>query len=434
MHSAMLTGHRHLSRILLALTALGLSVLGPAAQAQPGTLAVVEERAGSSRASAAALLTQADAATKDKDFARADALYRKAWQDPMQRRRAATSLTALHKTPGFKLTTDSDAIKTALAQLGPGFTRHETGHFVILSNCDLRWTQARGELLERTRSQFNRVADRLALDAVPPRNKLLCILINSRDAYLAFATTHDKLKAMWIAGYYSTRSNRIVFYNDTTGPEYEAARRELDRARADVKDARDKAAKAERDGNPGLAQRLNAAADDLESRIKSEDGRLSDLATDASTAKTIHEAIHLLAFNSGVQSADRDYPFWLSEGLAIAFETENPKAAFGPDRSSSRTRLERYKQLLAEGKIKPLSELITITDASNCDAAAAEALYCQSSAFFSYLYGKNAPAIGRYIRAINDGAPGRVSDSQQLALFVSSFGDPGAIDPRLGVK
>ena len=424
--------------VLLILTASLSCVCGssaPAQSGQPQTLALAgEEGTGSARLPTAALLNEADTAAKERDFARADGLYRRAWKDAAQKHRAAASLTALHKTPGFKLAPDDAAIKTALAQLGPGFTRHETSHFVILSNCDLRWTQARGELLERTRSQFIRVADRLSLDEYPPRTKLLCILINSRDAYLSFAGTHDKLKATWVAGYYSTRSNRIVFYNDTTAPEYVAARQSLDQARGQVKDARNRASKAERDGNPGLAQRLNAAADDLEGRIRTEDSRLSDLATDTSTAKTIHEAIHLLAFNMGVQFGERDYPFWVSEGLAIAFETEDPRSAFGPDRAASHSRLDRFKQLYAEGKIKPLSELITLTDASGCDSAAAESLYCQSNALFSYLYGKNAQAIGRYLRAINDSSSGRLSESQQLSLFVSCFGDPGAIDPRLGVR
>lgn len=418
--------HRSLTALSTAATLL---LITPFSQAQQ-TLTLADSEDAIASTSSASLLSAAESAAKS-DFPRADQLYRQAWNNPKDRHQAALSLWNLYRAPGVKLQVDVNAISTAISQLGPGFFRHDTSHFVILSNCDRGFIQSRAELLERTRSQFYRVADRLGLDTLPHKTKLICILINDRDAYLAFARARDNLQSAWIAGYYSTKSNRIVFYNDTSNPDLAAAKENLSKARAQVSDARTRAVQAQQDGNPGLAQRLTAAADDLESRIKVQDARIAATAADTSTAKTIHEAIHLLAFNTGAQRASRDYPFWLSEGLATAFETDDPRSAFGPDRSASRQRLDRFRELQAQGKMRPLSELVSMTDADGCDANAAESIYCQSTALFTYLYKTNPQALGRYMRALTDSTPGRLGASQQLSLFVSSFGDTGNLEARI---
>jgi len=419
-------------RLSKALSAAAiLALITPSHAQQQLTLADTEDHL--STTNSASLLSAADAFAKT-DFPRADQLYRQAWNNPNYRHQAAMSLWNLYRGKGIKLETDKNAINTALSQLGPGFVRNDTSHFVILSNCDARFTQSRGELLERTRSQFYRVADRLGLDALPHKSKLICILIADRNAYLSFARSRDNLKSDWIAGYYSTKTNRIVFYNDNSNPDLAAAKDNIAKARAQVADARARAAKAEQDNNPGLAQRLTAAADDLESRIKAEDSRITTITTDTTTAKTIHEAIHLLAFNSGAQLPSREYPFWLCEGLATSFETDDPKSAFGPDRSVSRERLSRFKELQKAGHMRPLSDLVTMMDANGCDAQTAEAIYCQSTALFTYLYKSNPQALGRYIRAITDSNPGKLGEARQLSLFTSSFGDTGALEPRLGTR
>src|SRR5204863_3951950 len=128
--------------------------------------------------------------------------------------------------------------------------------------------------------------------------------------------------------YYATLSNRIVFYNDATSPIYETARDRLQNYEKQARDTRTQAEEATRNLQQDLAARLHASADDLDRQIRRERSRLGERAAAHSTAKTIHEAVHLLAFNCGVQLPDRDYPFWLSEGLATSFETERPQDAF----------------------------------------------------------------------------------------------------------
>jgi hypothetical protein len=365
------------------------------------------------------------------EYASADDLFREAWTDPASRAEAAAELRALHRVAAVQRV-DEPAISRARRLLGEEFARFETEHFVVLSDSDAQWTTARGELLERTREQYFRVAEEMGLPVYPHRSKLLCILFNDHQAYQAFARRHDGLEARWVAGYYATMTNRVVFYNDATSPAYSAVRERIDGYEQQLRQTRTRAEEASRRRQPDQAKRLLASADDLERRIQRERSRIGRRAAAFSTAKTVHEAVHLLSFNTGMQLVDRDYPFWLSEGLATCFETEDASGPFGPDRASGLgSRRERFEELERTGRLRPLGELIALTEVPGLDGDAAEAMYSQSHAMFSYLYATDPRAVGRYIAAMLDEPGGRIGPERQRELFEAHFGSPAAIERRL---
>jgi hypothetical protein len=366
----------------------------------------------------------------DRDAA--DAAYRSAWHDPGARTEAAEALSELARTPGTSLRTDEAAIGRVQRLLGASFGRFDTPHFVIVSDCSPEWTAARGAMLERARSQFYRVSGRLSVPVYPHERKLLCVLFNDHAKYQAFARTYDGLEARWVAGYYATLSNRIVFYNDASSPIYEAARGRLQTYELQMRETRDRAEEAGRQQHDDLARRLHASADDLDKQIKRERDRLGERAAASATAKTIHEAVHLLAFNSGLQLPDRDYPFWLSEGLASSFETDRPENAFGPDRPwITGTRKERFEELRREGRLVPLTKLVRVGEVPRWDGETADAMYSQGFALFSMLYQQDPQAMGRYIQSLTDEPPGRIDPDRQVDLFGRAFGDIASVEGRL---
>lgn len=360
----------------------------------------------------------------------ADILLRKAWTNPARRNDAATALWNLHKKNDFKLPVDEDMIRELQQQLGAGFFRYETKHFVILSDCNTQWTRAKSSLLERTRHQFYRVARKLKMPAVPHEKKLLCILFDEHDRYLDFAHMNDGLIAPWVAGYYATRSNRVVFFNDTTSPTFSDAFEKLKAYEQDVFETRAKARQARNKRQDDLADRLWATAEDLDRQISRERNKLNRQASEFSTSKTIHEAIHLLAFNSGIQSPNHDYPFWLSEGLAATFETTTPDNPFGPDIETP-NRQEKFHRLCDKNELLVLERLVTLTEVPDNDAELAEVMYNQSYALVTYLFKHERDALARYMSTINDLPAGRMSSSEHLSLFKEYFGDLAIIEHRL---
>ena len=334
---------------------------------------------------------------------------------------------------GPRLPVDEAAVARALAALGTAFRRTETEHFVVLSDCPIPWTRTRESLLERARHQFFRAADRLELGPAPHAHKLVCVLINDHEDFRRFAREHDGLDAGWVAGYYAAASNRIVFYNDAVAPAYASVWDELAKYESQAGEARRRAEEARSRGEEQMAERLASAADDLVARINSERRRLSAEARDFSTAKTIHEAVHLLAFNTGVQRPDVDYPFWLTEGFASSFETDDPERAFGPDRDGPALRRSRYRTLAAAGEAPALGDLVGITRLATLDADAADAIYATGATLFAYLARHERAALALYIRALAAESAGaqRLGPSRHRELFTRYFGEPVSVERRM---
>ncbi len=376
----------------------------------------------------AKLLAEADAARRARDLTEADRLYRLAWRDPSSRAHAAQALHAIERD-GFKTPVDDAALDETSKILGKAFRRFESEHFVLLSDCSRDVAVAKLQVLERAHHQYFRAVDQLGFDAIPPRHKLLCVLFAEHEMYRAFASAHDGVDAGWVAGYYAGLSNRAVFYEDHSGPNFTAATGQLDDAEARVRELNEQSAKARRERRHDEAKFIAAQAEQLGQRIQSERDRLNNQARESSIAKTIHEAIHLLAFNTGLQSRGHQYPFWLTEGLATSFETDRPNAAFGPDRSFG-VREEELARSFERGSDVPLRDLICSLHPPDDDDGATEAMYAQAWSMFMYLHRTDRRALADFFADILDETPGKMTNERRAELFERRFGDIDRVERR----
>lgn len=379
------------------------------------------------RAGGATLHEVAAAALARGDWAQADASLRAILEDAPDDPDAGAALRAMYEEPGVDVPIDQEALARVLSELGEGFAVSKTEHFVVVSDCPTEWTASRSALLERTYKQFQRMMQRLGLESTPPRARMLCVLIRDHEQYAAFAARHDGVSAHWIGGYYSGATNRVVFYDDITGPAFEQAFAELERYDTMARDTRAQAIADRREAHAGV---LSDRADRILAFTRSERERLEQEATRTSTAKTIHEATHLIAYNCGLQDRRRLYPFWFSEGLASSFETEESGEAFGPDRGCASRELE-WEQIVRQGRAVPVDLLVTLTDVPGDDQALAEAMYAQSYALFSYLYRYKREELAAYARAIAAEPSGRIPPARLLELFEAHFGATTALERRL---
>jgi hypothetical protein len=103
------------------------------------------------------------------------------------------------------------------------------------------------------------------------------IFLARRDDFVAFASRTDGVDASGMGGYYAPGSNHAVVYDDRSTESFATA---------------------------------------LASADPHERGAAAHDAHRATQRKLAHEAAHLLAFNTGVQRPDVDYPAWFTEGLA----------------------------------------------------------------------------------------------------------------------
>lgn len=383
---------------------------------------------GSARGEAPGDVYRAVAAMVDAgQWVRADALLRSALIENPDDDIAAQALRDMYRLPGVRPTIDEIEVSRTLEQLGTGFARFETDHFIALSDCEPQWTRQRVDLLERTYHQFHRMMRQLGLENVPPRNRLLCVLIEDHGAYTSFARDHDGVDAAWVAGYYASRTNRVVFYNDATGPAFRSAAQQIDQFREVARTAERRADTARGDRSGESAAALRAQARRFKDHLTAEQSRLKEQVEAASVTKTIHEATHLIAFNCGLQSRAHQYPFWLTEGLAASFETLEPSAAFGPDVPMEARDLE-FIEAMRDGRLVPVEVFIQMNTLAGADADTARAMYAQAHALFQYLFRFERASLAGYFRDIQREPAGGLSPRRHLEMFTERFGRPERIE------
>jgi hypothetical protein len=215
------------------------------------------------------------------------------------------------------------------------------------------------------------------------------VLFDRLEDYQDFARREDGVTAAWISGYYSPRSDRVVFY------DIEA----------------------------------NAYLDTLASWGQQTRETLASHQARATIATTVHEAIHQLVFHTGVQSARIQNPLWISEGLATAFETDRPAETFGPDRDYG-VRVRELQRLLEEGQLIPLRRLVQHTEMPDDSDETIAAVYHQSYALVTWMTRFRRQELSRYIQELREEPPGRPSGARHLEIFESVFGDADELERK----
>ena len=287
-------------------------------------------------------------------------------------------------------TIESEPYHLASKLLPDSFVEYEATRWVVLSDANAQWTRQQAALLQRAHHQFLRYTRRLGLQPKPIRHKLVCVLFENRDEYRKFAQAHDGVTAEWISGYYSPKHDRVVFYNVAT-----SSRRQVS----------------------SNHQRAEAT---LFPR---------DIADDRATGTTVHEAIHQLMFHTGVQTPHIEYPLWICEGLATAFETDDPDAAFGPDHEYA-PRRDRFDLLLEADQLIELRKLVTYARMPDNSDETVQALYHQSYALVTWMSRFRRDELRAYLESMLAEVPGRPTPQRQLELFEQAFGDVDQLERR----
>jgi len=155
-------------------------------------------------------------------------------------------------------------------------------------------------------------------------------------------------------------------------------------------------------------------------------------------ATLMHEATHQLASNAGLFSRLAKIPVWVTEGLAVFFETPRQSGQFVSWDGAGRFSPARYKitaEFLRQHPKDPILRLVQSDDDFNTDnAKRTEAAYGLAWAVTRFLVHKRREQYAKYLAKFSQQKPleKRTMD-QRIADFQAVFGDIGKLEKAFAV-
>lgn len=288
----------------------------------------------------------------------------------------------------FRALTREEMTNRLLADLPAGFRIHTTANYLIGYNTSLAYAQWCGALYERLHRGFQTFWNARGVDLKVPEFPLVALVFDSQESYVRGVRGELGAAATSIVGYYSPSTNRVNMY-DLTGVE----------------------------GLRPPGERVNSTT--LINQVLQRPEAAPMVAT------IVHEATHQLAFNWGLQTRLADNPVWVSEGLAVYFETPDLKSAKGWSSigSLNRNRLIQFRKYLARRGPDALEQLIR-DDTRFREPATAIDAYAEAWALHYFLLRTKSKEYAAYVKRIG-GKPPVIFDSpdERLAEFKAAFGN-----------
>jgi hypothetical protein len=276
--------------------------------------------------------------------------------------------------------------KRLTAELPAGFKIHQTQNYLICYNTSQAYAQWVGGLFERLHKAFYNYWTRRGFEMQPPQFPLVALVFDSRSSYAQHVRGELGDATGSIMGYYSLKTNRMTMYDLTGVEEFGGS------------------------GRATTAARVNQI--------------LSQPGAERTVATIVHEATHQLAFNSGLQVRYADIPMWVSEGLAIYFETPDLESKTGWRNIGgvNRVNLVNYRKAAGGGKLVSLEELLT-GDKQFRDPTTAATAYAQAWALNYYLLKVRSEAYVKYLQAQAAQAPlVTVEPTERVKQFQEALG------------
>jgi hypothetical protein len=294
----------------------------------------------------------------------------------------------------FKPLSTSETSKRLLEELPKGFEIHTTQHYLICYNTSHAYAQWCGALFERLYFAFTNYWSRKGFTIKEPEFPLVALVFADRDSYAKYAQAELGPAVKDIIGYYNLRSNRMTTY-DLTG--IQAFRR------------------------PGDRRGTSAQINEMLGRPDAE----------RTVATIIHEATHQIAFNCGLQTRYADIPLWVSEGIAVYFETPDLSSAKGWRNIGgvNQSRLDTFNDYVHKRRPANSLESMLADDKRFRDPRLAGDAYAEAWAFNYFLLRQHSKEYFAYLHVLSQKSRLIWDDpAARLAEFKQIFGDLNKLD------
>lgn len=281
----------------------------------------------------------------------------------------------------------ADLDSQLLSKLPQDFRVHHTAHYTICYNTSFVYAKWVGGLYERLYGAFFNFWTKRGIKLHDPELPLVVLVFDSAESYKLHATRELGGEVDSIIGYYSLRTNHVTTF-DLTGVE-------------------------------GAANGQRASTSERIQQV------LSQPSAERNVATIVHEATHQLAYNTGLQTRYAAIPFWVSEGLAVYFETPDLKNTKGwrSIGGVNRFNLLQFHRYLPR---RPKDSLLTIltSDDRLRSPDTATAAYAEAWALNYFLFKSRGAKYVEYLKRLSEyPALEEQTPEERVAEFKRFFGD-----------
>jgi len=276
--------------------------------------------------------------------------------------------------------TSAEFAADLLSQVPAGFEIIETEHYVVCSNSASEYVEFSGKLLEVVFDQYFRFMTEQKIAVTRPVRRLPIVIFASASEFQSFASKqHPEISFTDTPGYFSVKDNQTLLL-DLTG---------------------------DRSIRSAATIRRRLAEKPLQ------------------VATVVHEAVHQLAFNSGLQVRMADNPLWLSEGLAMYFETTSSRSLLLWSRPGQVNPRHQpvFVKLLEGNRISGGMNSLIESDSVFLDAAEMPAAYAKAWALTHYLIREEKTGMQKYLLSLSQRKPMvGLTAEQRTQEFQDAFG------------
>jgi hypothetical protein len=288
----------------------------------------------------------------------------------------------------FEPLTREEMAKQLLQEMPAGFRIHDTANYVICYNTTQAYAEWCGGLYERLNRAFYNYWKNRGVELTEPEFPLVALVFDNQASYLEYSRRDLGTPATNMIGYYNLQTNRVTMY-DLTG----------------IDDLRQNGRRT------STASHVNQI--------------LSQPEAERTVATIVHEATHQLAYNSGLQTRLADNPFWVSEGIAVYFETPDLKSSRGWRNIGAVNRVNLF-QFRKSLRTRPADSLVTLLsdDSRFRDGKTAPTAYAEAWALNYYLMRTHREQYAEYLQRLAQLKPlSEVTPEERVARFQQVFGD-----------
>jgi hypothetical protein len=314
-------------------------------------------------------------------------------------------------------------VPDALATYMPKAERHDSDHFLIVSDAPPTAIANTLNTLEKTRTSLLADLERRGLPAADPGVRHLAILFSDEDAFRRFAREVDGQSLATTLGYYQPSGRRLQLFDPESTDAVRAADAMIAKNEAAIS-ARQDAVNRMRSSR--LSRQEAAVAqrevDQARAKLASQRAQREAAVDDNLKVVVVHEAAHQLLFECGAQSPGGLNPLWLAEGLAVGYETDDVRRPGGPS-SMRDERFGVFRKSLLDNGLMPVRLLVgtrVMPSGGGAQTAlqAQEDFYAQSCMLVRWCMLERPAEFKAFLASCRAAKPGDAPE----AVFESCFG------------